>query len=60
MREHRLGAEMAEIEVEVAVDRYELADIDPDSCSPFTQTLRGLEPGHIVVAGDIETAQSRL
>src|SRR5271154_4565138 len=37
MPKHRLGAETAEIEVEVAVDWYEFAHLDPDSCSPFAQ-----------------------
>ena len=56
MPKHRLGAETAEIEVEVAVDWYEFAHLDPDSCSPFAQTLRRVEAGHIIVAGDIEPA----
>ncbi len=51
--------ETAKIEVEVAVDRYELADIDPDSCSPFAQTLRCLEAGRIVVARDIKAEEGR-
>ena len=50
------GAETAEIEVEVGVDRHEVADIDAGGC-PFAQPLRRIETGCVVVAGDIEAAQ---
>ena len=59
MRPHALGAETAEIEVEVAIDRHELADFDPGGEAAFVQPFRRLETGRVVVAGDIETEQRR-
>ena len=59
MREHVGGAETAEIEVEVAMDRHEVADIDAGGGAAFVQPVRRLEAGRVVVAGDIETAQRR-
>ena len=56
---HALGAETAEIEVEVAVNRHELADFDAGGDAAFVQPFRRPETGRVVVAGDIEPAQSR-
>ena len=56
---HALGAEAAEIEVEVAMDRHELADFDAGGEAAFAQPFRRLETGRVVVAGDIEAAQRR-
>ena len=56
-RAHAVGAETAEIEVEVGMDRDELADIDAGGA--FAQAFRRMATGRVVVAGDIETAQRR-
>ena len=58
MCQHAVGAETAEIEVEVAMDRHELADFDAGGEAAFAQPLRRLETGRVVVAGDIEAEQS--
>ena len=52
--EQRRGAEMAEIGVEVAVNRHELAHVDPGGFCAFVEPLRCLDTGRVVVAGDIE------
>ena len=54
---HALGAETAEVEVEVAIDRHELADFDAGGDAAFVQPFRRPETGRVVVAGDIEAAQ---
>ena len=58
MREQAVGAETAEIEVEVAMDGHELADIEAGGCRSRSRFGR-FETGRVVVAGDIETAQGR-
>src|SRR5205823_957361 len=57
MRAHAVGAETAKIEVEVAMDWNELADID--SGGAFAQPFRRFDAGRVVVAGDIEAAEGR-
>ena len=56
---HALGAQTAEVEVEVAMDRHELADFDAGGDAAFAQPLFRPETGRVVVAGDIEAAQRR-
>ena len=56
---HTLGAETAEIEVEVAIDRHEFADFNPGGEAAFVQSFRRLETGRVVVSGDVEAAQNR-
>jgi hypothetical protein len=57
MRAHAVGAETAKIEVEVAMDWNELADIDAGG--PFAQPLSRVKTGSVVVARNIEPAQRR-
>ena len=52
------GHETAQVEVEVAMDRHELADFDAGGEAAFVQPFGRLETGRIVVAGDIEAAAS--
>ena len=59
MRQHAVGAETAQVEVEVAVDRHELVDFDTGGDAVFAQPFRRPETGRVVVAGDIEAAQCR-
>ena len=59
MREHGDRAETAEVEVEVGMDRHEVADIDAGRLAAFVQPVRRIEAGRIVVARDIEAAQGR-
>jgi hypothetical protein len=59
MGPHTLGAETGEVEVEVAMDRHELADFDTGGEAAFSQPVGGLETGDVVVAGDIEAEQRR-
>ena len=59
MREHAARAETAEIEVEVAIGRHELADLDAGSDAAFVQAVRRFETGRVIVAGDIKPAQAR-
>ena len=57
MGPHALGAETAEVEVEVVIDRHEFADFDAGGDDAFVQPLRRPETGRVVVARDIEAAQ---
>src|SRR5580658_6421587 len=57
--EHAGRSETREIEVEVVLRRYKLADIDTGRPGSFTQPLRRVETGRVLVAGDIETAPRR-
>ena len=59
MRPHAVGAETAQVEIEVAINRHEFADFDAGGDAAFAQPVGGLETGGVVVAGDIEAAQSR-
>ena len=59
MYPHTVGAETAQVEVEVAIDRHELADFDTGGGAAVAQPVGSLETGRVVVAGDIETAQRR-
>src|SRR5277367_3188736 len=57
VREQRRGAEAAEIGVKIAVNRHELAHVDPGGFSAFVEPVRRLDTGRVVVAGDIEPAE---
>src|SRR5208283_1457264 len=59
MREHGNRAETAEVEVEVGMDRYEVADIYAGGLAAFVQPGRRFDTGRVVVASDIEAAQGR-
>ena len=56
---HALGAQTAEVEVEVAMDRHKLADFNAGGDAAFSQPLRRPETGRVVVAGDIEAEEGR-
>ena len=56
-RTHAVGAQAAEIEVEVGMHRHELADID--AIRPFAQAFRRVAAGSVVIAGDIKTSQCK-
>ena len=58
MRPHAFWAETAQVDVEVAIDRHELADFDTGGEAAVAQPVGRLETGRVVVAGDIEPAQS--
>ena len=49
-------AEPAEVVVEVATHRHEIADLDARGCAAFVQPFGGHAAGGIVVAGDVEAA----
>ena len=55
MRAQPIGAKTAEIDVEVAVDRHELADVDVGDAR-WCSRAAALETGRIVVARDVEPA----
>ena len=57
MRGHGIGAETAEIDVEVAVHRHKLTDLDTDC--PIVQALGCAKTGRIVVARDVEPGEGR-
>jgi hypothetical protein len=57
MREHAGGAELTKIEVEITIDRHELADLDADGDAALVQAVRRFETGRVIVAGDIKPAQ---
>ncbi len=59
MYPHALGAETAQVEVEVAMDRHQLADFDAGGDAAFAHPLRRPETGGVVVARDVEAGEGR-
>ena len=57
MPEHAVGAKAAEIEIEVAMDRCEAAEVE--ARVPFVQSMHRFAAGRIVVARDIEPGEGR-
>jgi hypothetical protein len=59
MRPQHSGPKPAQVLVEVAPDRHEIADVDACRAAPRMQALGGHPSGGIAVAGDIEPREHR-